>query len=58
MIAKLIIALLFLSASALAATPLTLKEALSKATSSNPELKMSEFEFDARKGLLKSEKSL
>ncbi len=58
MIAKLIIALLFLSASALAATPLTLKEALSKATSSNPELKISEFELDATKGLLKSERSL
>ncbi len=58
MIAKLSIALLFLSASALAATPLTLKEALSKATSSNPELKISEFEFDATKGLLKSERSL
>lgn len=55
--AKLIITLLFLSAS-IEAAPLTLKDALSKATSSNPELKISEFEFDAATGFLNSERSL
>jgi hypothetical protein len=56
--AKLVIIFLFLSTPAIEAAPLTLKDALSKATSSNPELKISEFDFDAATGFLKSERSL
>lgn len=57
---RIVLILLFLSTSikVLAASELTLKEALSKAGASSPELKASEYDYQASLGALKMERSV